>query len=57
MRKICLLFIINTSFIFSQNNIEVELKNLFTGSEKSFAANALMMNAFKNKKYGTYFWI
>ena len=57
MKKICLLFIINTSFIFSQNIIQVELKNLFTGSENLFAANALMMNSFKNKKYGTYFWI
>jgi len=57
MRKICLLFIINTSFIFSQNNIQVELKNLFTGSENLFAVNALMMNSFKNKRYGSYFWI
>ena len=57
MKKICLLFIINTSFIFSQNIIQVELKNLFTGSENLFAVNALMMNSFKNKKYGSYFWI
>ena len=57
MKKICLLFIINTSFIFSQNKIQVELKNLFTGSENLFAVNGLMMNSFKNKKYGSYFWI
>ena len=57
MKKICLLFIINASFLFSQNNIQVELKNLLIGSENLFAANALMMNSFKNKKYGTYFWI
>ena len=49
--------IINTSFIFSQNNIQVELKNLLSSSENLFAAKALMMNSFKNKKYGTYFWI
>ena len=57
MKKICLLFIFNASFLFSQNNIQVELKNLLIGSENLFATNALMMNSFKNKKYGTYFWI
>ena len=57
LKKTCLFFIINTSFIFPQKILQVELKNLFNGSENLFASNALIMNSFKNKKYGTYFWI
>ena len=57
MKKIYLLFVICVSFIFPQNNIQIELKNLFSGSENLYAANVLMMNSFKNKKYGSYFWI
>mgnify|MGYP006119612015 CR=1 FL=1 len=56
MEKIYLLLVICVSFIFPQNNIQVELKNL-SGSQNLYAANMLMMNSFKNKKYGTYFWI
>lgn len=57
MKRICLFFIFNISSILSQNTLQVELKNLFTGSETLIAANALMMNSFKDKKYGTYLWI
>ena len=57
MKKKYLLFVICVSFIFPQNNIQVELKNLFSGSQNLYAANVLMMNSFENKKYGTYFWI
>ena len=56
MKRLLLFFIFTISFIYSKNNVQIEIKNLFIGSQTLHAANVLMMKSFEGKKYGTFAW-
>ena len=57
MKKIFILFFVEVTLVFTQSNVEIELKNLWSGSQSLYSINSLIMNSFKNSNYGTYLWL
>ena len=57
MKRLLMVCLLTASCIHPKSSLEVEIKNLFLGSNMIPAADVLMMHSFENKKFGTFAWI
>ena len=56
MKRLLMVCLLTASCIHPKSSLEVEIKNLFLGSNMIPAADVLMMHSFENKKFGTFAW-